>query len=59
MLFIIIEIKNPNVPNAKIPIAETFATISNSFLEGFFKVCQTRLHLIKNDFDFIHNPMEK
>lgn len=46
----ITEIRNPNAPRTKIPIAETFATVSNSFLEGFFKTCQTRLHLTKNDF---------
>lgn len=42
-----IEIKNPIAPRIKIPIAETFAIISNSFLEGFLKACQTLLHFIK------------
>ena len=41
---------NPIAPSIAIPIAETFAIISNSFLEGFFKMCQTRLDLSKNDF---------
>lgn len=44
------EIKKPAAPNATIPIAETFAVSSNSFLVGFFKTNQTRLHFIKNDF---------
>ena len=53
--FIIIEIRNPRTPNAKIPRAETFAIVSNSFLVGFFKTCQTLLHFKKNDFAGIIN----
>lgn len=49
-IFIIIEIKNPRNPNIKIPTAETFAIISNSFFEGFFNASQTLLHLTINDF---------
>ncbi len=49
-IFIIIEIKKPITPNAKIPRAETLAIVSNSFLVGFFKTCQTLLHFKKNDF---------
>ncbi|KHO55411.1 MAG: hypothetical protein QT10_C0001G0015 [archaeon GW2011_AR19] len=41
---------NPINPRIKIPIAETFATFSNSSFVGFFKVCQTRTHLLKKDF---------
>jgi len=52
-IFIAIEIKNPNVPKMKTPIAETFAMVSNSFLEGFFNTDQTLLHLIVNDFNFV------
>ena len=44
------DIKKPTAPNATIPIAETFAVSSNSFLVGFFKTNQTRLHLTKKDF---------
>ena len=33
-----------------IPIPETFAIVSNSFLEGFFNTDQTLLHLIANAF---------
>lgn len=51
----IIEIKNPNTPSIKIPIAETFVTVSNSFLEGFLRTCQTRLHLTIKDFADIKN----
>jgi len=47
------EIKNPNTPNARIPTAETLAICSNSCLDGFFRECQTRLHLTKNDFVFV------
>ena len=49
-IFITIEIKKPITPNARIPKAETLAIVSNSFLVGFFKTYQTRLHFIKNDF---------
>jgi len=45
-----IEIMNPRTPTIKIPIAETFVIISNSFLVGFFNANQTLLHLKKNDF---------
>ncbi len=45
-----IEIKNPRIPNIKIPKAETLAIVSNSFFEGFFKTDHTLLHLIANDF---------
>ena len=41
---------NPIRPRIKIPIAETFATFSNSSFVGFFRVCQTRTHLLKKDF---------
>lgn len=44
------EIKKPTAPSAAIPIAETFAVSSNSFLVGFFITNQTRLHFKKNDF---------
>jgi len=54
-IFIIIEIKNPRIPNAKIPRAETLAIVSNSFLVGFFKTCQTLLHFRKNDFVDVAN----
>lgn len=43
-------IKNPKRPNIPIPIAETLAVNSNSFLVGFFKTCHTLLHFNKNDF---------
>ena len=56
-VFITIEIKKPIIPNAKIPKAETLVIVWNSFLVGFFKTYQTRLHFIKNNFvefmDFI------
>lgn len=42
---------NPIVPIIAIPTAETFAVSSNSFIEGFFRVLQTLLHLSKKDFD--------
>ena len=59
-IFITIEIKKPIIPNAKIPKAETLAIVSNSFLVGFFKTNQTRLHFIKNDFvGFINFIKEK
>ena len=54
-IFITIEMKNPKSPRIAIPIAETFAIVSYSFLEGFFKECQTLVHLIKNDFVDIAN----
>ena len=44
------EIMKPITPMIKIPIAETFVIISNSFLVGFFSASQTRLDLRKNDF---------
>ena len=47
------EIKNPNTPRITIPTAETFATVWNSSLVGFFKECQTLLDLTKKDFAFI------
>ena len=53
--FIIIEITNPRIPNITIPRAETFAIVSNSFLDGFFKANHTLLHLTKNDFVDINN----
>jgi len=40
----------PKIPKMTIPTAETFAIVVYSFFEGFFKMCQTRLHLSKNDF---------
>ena len=40
----------PRIPKIPIPIAATFAIVSNSFLLGFFKMCQTRLDFRKNDF---------
>ena len=40
----------PISPRIKIPIAEIFATFSNSSFVGFFRVYQTRLHLLKKDF---------
>ncbi len=45
-----IEITNPMAPRIKIPTAETFATCSNSFLDGFLKTYQTLLHFTRNDF---------
>ena len=54
-IFIIIEIKKPITPNAKIPKAETLAIVSNSFLVGFFKTNQTLLHFKKNDFVDVAN----
>ena len=50
-----IEIINPKVPNAKIPIAETFVMVSNSFFVGFLNACHTLLHLVKNDFVDVAN----
>lgn len=44
------DIKKPRIPNIKIPIAETFAICSNSFLDGFFNADHTLLHLTKKDF---------
>lgn len=44
------EIRNPTRPKTTIPIAETFATVVYSFLVGFFRACQTRLHLTRNCF---------
>ena len=35
--FIIIDIRNPTTPKIKIPIADTFVIVSNSFLVGFFQ----------------------
>ena len=49
IVLINIEIRNPKTPSIKIPIAETFVIVSNSFLEGFFNTCQTRLHFIAKD----------
>ena len=49
-IFIIIEIKKPRNPKIKIPTAETFAIISNSFFDGFFKTDHTLLHLTIKDF---------
>ena len=51
---IIIDIKNPRTPNIKIPTAETFEIVSNSFLVGFFKICQTLLDLMANDLVLFH-----
>ena len=51
----IIEIINPIIPNIRIPTAETFATISNSCLVGFFKTFQTLRHFNANDFVLDHN----
>ncbi len=39
----------------KIPKADIFAVVSNSFLDGFLSMCHTRLHCKKNDFDFVEN----
>ncbi len=50
---------NPRTPKIKIPIAETFAIVSNSFLDGFFKECHTLLHLTENDFNCISNFIKK
>jgi len=47
---IAIEIKNPIAPTNPNPIAETFEIVVNSFLEGFFKSCQTLPHCFINDF---------
>ncbi len=58
-IFIIIEIKKPIIPNAKIPKAETLAIVSNSFLVGFFKTNQTLLHFIKNDFVEVINSIKE
>ena len=44
------DIKKPTAPKTIIPIAETFAVSSNSFLVGFFKTNQTRRHFMKNVF---------
>lgn len=40
----------PISPRIKIPIAEIFATCSNSSFVGFLRMCQTRIHLLKKDF---------
>ncbi len=45
-----IEMQKPRSPKITTPIAETFAMVSNSFRDGFFKANQTLLHLTKNDF---------
>ena len=50
-----IDIRNPRTPRIKIPKADTLAIVSNSFLVGFFKTCQTRLHFKKNDFVLVAN----
>tara|TARA_Y100000034_G_scaffold134288_1_gene202286 strand:+ start:2344 stop:2514 length:171 start_codon:yes stop_codon:yes gene_type:complete len=50
-----IEIKNPSNPKIPIPIAETFATVRYSFLDGFLRACQTRLLFMKNDFADVAN----
>jgi hypothetical protein len=39
-----IDIKKPNIPIIRIPMAETFEIVSNSFLVGFLKESHTRLH---------------
>ena len=49
-MFIATEIAKPKTPTTKIPRAEIFATIWNSSIVGFFKMCQTLLHLSKKDF---------
>ena len=49
-MFMTMEIAKPKTPIAKIPIAEIFVTIKNSFCVGFLKECQTLLHFMKNDF---------
>ena len=47
----------PTAPIARIPIAETFATVLNSRLEGFFNTCQTRLDCRMNDFNLLPSAM--
>jgi len=44
------ETKKPITPSARIPIAETFATISYSFLDGFLRTCHTLLDFKTKDF---------
>ncbi len=46
------ETKKPITPKARMPIADTRETSMNSFLDGFFRTCQTLLHFMKKDFDF-------
>jgi hypothetical protein len=41
---------NPKIPSARMPMAETFVMVSNSFLVGFFNTCHTLSHLMKKDF---------
>lgn len=50
-----IEIINPNTPKARIPIADIFATILNSFFVGFLKTIHTLLHFMKKDLALIGN----
>jgi len=55
--FKIIDIKNPKKPSKSIPTAETFAICSYSFLDGFFKISHTLLHLEKKDFVEFHSSI--
>lgn len=50
-----IEIAKPRIPKTPMPIAETLAIVVYSFFEGFFMICQTRLHFRKNDFVWVNN----
>jgi hypothetical protein len=45
-----IDNKNPKTPIMRIPIAETFEIVSNSFFVGFFKITHTLLHCEKKVF---------
>ncbi len=51
--FKITDIRNPKNPRSNIPIADIFVICSNSFLEGFFSVSHTLLHLIKNELNLL------
>jgi len=44
------DITKPMKPMNPRPIAETFATVVNSVLEGFFRSFQTLVHCVVNDF---------
>jgi len=46
------EIIKPTRPSARIPIAETLATVENSYLEGFLRMCQTLIDCVINDLSF-------
>jgi len=50
----IIEIIKPRNPTTRIPRAEICATLTSSFLVGFFRTIQTRLHFSTKDFNEVN-----